>query len=428
MQSDVYTRACRSIPGGVNSPVRAFGAVGGNPVFIDRAQGPYVWDIEGRRYIDYVGSWGPCILGHANDAVVRAVKAAAERGTSFGAATVAEIELAERIKQRVDSVEMVRLVNSGTEATMSALRLARAFTGRDKVIKFAGCYHGHADSFLVQAGSGAAQLPVPISAGVTIGAAGDTLVARFNDIDSVTELLQQYDGQVAAVIVEPIVGNAGLIPPAEGFLTALRNAAHKVGALFILDEVMTGFRVAAGGAGELYDIKADIVTMGKVIGGGLPVGAFGGRCEIMELLAPLGPVYQAGTLSGNPLAVAAGLATLSQLDGQAYELLENRAAQLEAGVRDNLYRLGLPFQYQRVGSMACLFFTSKDEPVRNYDDAIQCNTECFARYFQGMLQRGVYLPPSQYETFFISTTHSEQDIDNTIKANYQVLREICTKK
>ena len=352
----------------------------------------------------------------------RAVCRAAEGGTSFGAPTAAEVELAALIVERVPSVEMVRLVNSGTEATMTALRLARAFTGRPKVIKFAGCYHGHADAFLVKAGSGAATLGVPTSPGVPPGVAADTLTAEFNDMASVEDLFSAHAGQVAAVIVEPVVGNAGLIPPEPGFLDGLRDLTRDNGALLILDEVMTGFRLAPGGAQGLYGIAPDLTTMGKVIGGGLPIGAVGGRRDIMQLLAPVGPVYQAGTLSGNPVAVAAGLATLKLLGPDTYARLETLSALLEAGVHGNLRRLSLPWQYQRVGSMACLFFT--DRPVRGWTDADRCDRARFAVYCRAMLAAGIYLPPSQFETFFISAAHTEEDIGRTVEAGRKALQAV----
>jgi len=412
--------AQKIIPGGVNSPVRAFNAVGGIPIFMERGQGAYLWDVEGKKYIDYVGSWGPCILGHAPQTVVKAISRAAEKGISFGTATAGEIELAKRVIELVPSIEMLRLVNSGTEATMSALRLARAFTRRDKIVKFSGAYHGHSDSLLVEAGSGAKTFGVPTSPGITQATAADTLTAEFNDIDSVSSLIDNFSGEIAAVIVEPIIGNTGVIPPADGFLQELRQMTRQAETLLIFDEVMTGFRVAAGGAQELYQIKPDLTTLGKIIGGGMPIGACGGRREIMEMLAPVGPVYQAGTLSGNPLAVAAGLATLNELKPQTYIYLEERASQLEEGIRGNLKRLKLAYQYQRVGSMACLFFT--DKPVTDYRSANTCDTAAFARYYHGMLENGVYLPPSQFESFFISTAHSEEDIERTIAANYQALK------
>lgn len=414
------------IPGGVNSPVRAFGAVGGTPRFVARAAGATLWDVEGREYLDYCGSWGPAILGHAHPDVVKAIQAAVTHGASFGCATAAEVSLAKRIADAVPSIEKVRLVNSGTEATMTALRLARAHTQRPKFIKFAGCYHGHADPFLVQAGSGVATFAAPTaqpsSPGVSPATAADTLVAEFNDLGSVERLLLAHPRQVAAIILEPVVGNAGLIPPEPDFLLGLRHLASETAALLIFDEVMTGFRLAPGGAQQLYGVTPDLTTLGKVIGGGLPVGAFGGPAGIMDQLAPLGPVYQAGTLSGNPLAVAAGLATLERLTPDAYRTLESRASQLEQGIRNNLNSLGLPWQYQRVGSMACLYFT--DTPVHNFADARRCDTKLFARYFHAMLAEGIYLPPAQFEAFFLSTTHTEADVERTIRANYHALASL----
>ena len=417
----LISEAKKIIPGGVNSPVRAFGGVGGTPVFMERGQGAYLWDVEGKQYIDFVGSWGPCILGHRPDKVVAAIKDAAEKGTTFGTATTGEIDLARRVIELMDNIEMLRLVNSGTEATMTALRLARAFTQRDKIIKFDGCYHGHADSFLVKAGSGATTLGTPTSPGVTATTAADTLPARFNDPDSVKKLIDTHRHDIATIIVEPVVGNAGVIPPADGFLEQLRDMTAKNDILLIFDEVMTGFRVAMGGAQQLYGVKPDITTLGKIIGGGMPIGAVGGRADIMQMLAPAGPVYQAGTLSGNPLAVAAGLTTLNELSSSLYQTLEARAVQLQQGIMKNLDKLSLPFQYQRVGSMACLFFT--DKPVRNYDQAMTCDTKAFARYYHAMLAAGIYLPPSQFEAFFISAAHSPHDIDQTIAANYHALIE-----
>ncbi len=422
IHQQLMTEAQAIIPGGVNSPVRAFGGVGGTPIFIDHAKGAYLWDMEGKKYIDCVGSWGPCILGHAQRDVIAAIQAAARKGTSFGTATTGEIELARKIIEFFPNMEMVRLVNSGTEATMSAIRLARAYTKRDRIIKFAGCYHGHADSFLVKAGSGATTLGVPTSPGVPAALAELTLNAAFNDMDSVKSLLQAHSGQIAAVIIEPVVGNIGVIPPAKDFLANLRQLTREHGVLLIFDEVMTGFRIAPGGAQQLYDIKPDLTTLGKIIGGGMPIGAFGGRRDIMEMLAPSGPVYQAGTLSGNPLAVAAGLATLNQLHTGTYTRLEELSSRLEGGIRENLKKLSLPWQYQRVGSMACLYFT--DQPVRNYEDAMKCDTRSFARYFHGMIERGIYLPPSQFEAFFLSTAHNKKDIRQTIAANRDILKKL----
>ena len=420
--SQTFERAKQVIPGGVNSPVRAFGAVGGAPVFMKRAKGAYLWDELGKRYLDYVGSWGPMILGHKQGPVIGAIKQALNKGISFGTATVGEIRLAEKIISMMPNLETVRLVNSGTEATMSAVRLARAFTKRDKIIKFGGCYHGHGDSFLVQAGSGATTLGVPTSPGVPAAVAGDTLIARFNDIGSVRKLIEAYPHDIAAVILEPVVGNAGVIPARMGFLRELRDITAKQKILLIFDEVMTGFRIAPGGAQQLYKIQPDLTTLGKVIGGGMPIGAFGGRREIMEMLAPAGPVYQAGTLSGNPVAVAAGLATLNELNAELYTTLEQRGKQLEKGIRENLETLDMPCNYQRVGSMACLFFT--DRPVRNFKDALTCDTKGFGRYYHAMLEQGIYLPPSQFEAFFLSAAHTEEDIEQTIKANYEALNQM----
>jgi glutamate-1-semialdehyde 2,1-aminomutase len=407
------------IPGGVNSPVRAFGSVGGAPVFMARAKGACLYDQNDRAYIDYVGSWGPAILGHAPAPVTKALQGATAKGTSFGTATSAEIDLAQKVLQLMPNLEMLRLVCSGTEATMTALRLARAATGRDKLIKFSGCYHGHADSFLVKAGSGAMTLGVPNSPGVTASTAGDTLTAEYNNLDSVKQLIEQYPDQIAALIVEPVVGNAGLIPPDEGFLTGLREITEQHEICLIFDEVMTGFRLAPGGAQQLYGISPDLTTLGKIIGAGCPIGAIGGKRKMMNQLAPAGPVYQAGTLSGNPLAVAAGLAQLNQLNEGLYQTLEQRGTQLETGIRENLKKLSLPYQYQRVGSMSCLFFT--DHPVRNFDDAVGCDTKRFARYFHAMLDQNIYLPPSQFEANFISGAHSKKDIDKTVAANYKAL-------
>ncbi len=412
--SILFERAREIIPGGVNSPVRAFGSVGCDPVFIKSATGSKVTDENDKTYIDYIGSWGPMILGHAHATITEAVCAAAAKGTSYGAATGAEIELAAKVISFFPSIEMLRLVNSGTEATMTALRLARAFTGRNKFIKFAGCYHGHADSFLVAAGSGALTLGLPDSPGVTAGAAQDTLIAMYNDIDSVRALIESNRDEIAAVFIEPVVGNAGLIAPCDDFLVKLRELTSENNILLIFDEVMTGFRVAAGGAQEYYDIKPDMTTLGKVIGGGLPVGAFGGRKEIMEMLAPVGPVYQAGTLSGNPLAVAAGLAALAKLTPEFYEKLERSCVRLEAGVREILASKGLNYQFVRRGAMACLFFTERE--VRSFADAKGADIEAFNRYYANMLEEGILLPPSQFEAFFISGAHTDNDIDTTLAA------------
>jgi len=414
------------IPGGVNSPVRAFGGVGGDPPFIASASGSRLRDVDGNEYIDYVGSWGPMIVGHAHPAVVEAVAAAAARGTSFGAPTEGETELARLVIDRVPGVEMLRLVNSGTEATMSALRLARAHTGRSRFVKFEGCYHGHGDAFLVQAGSGATTLGIPNSPGVPAAVVADTLLAPFNDLAAVEARFGENEGRIAAVIVEPIAGNMGCILPAPGFLEGLRELTEREGALLILDEVMTGFRVAPGGASQRFGVTGDLVTMGKIIGGGLPVGAYGGRRDIMQRLAPAGPVYQAGTLSGNPLAVAAGTATLRLLaEPGTYETLEERGAQLEAGMRDVIQKSGFPLSFQRAGSMFGLFFHGG--PVRNFAEAKQSDTAAFSRFFHGMLRRGVYLAPSQFEAGFLSLAHSEADLERTLTAGKESLEEACAR-
>jgi glutamate-1-semialdehyde 2,1-aminomutase len=419
-----FERALRVTPGGVNSPVRAFGAVGGTPRFIASASGARLRDVDGREYIDFVGSWGPMILGHDHPEVREALMHALAAGTSFGAPAPGEVELAEMVVGMVPGVDLVRFVNSGTEATMSALRLARAATGRDRVIKFRGGYHGHADAFLVEAGSGAATLGVPSSPGVTEGAARDTLVAEYNDVASVRALLEKDRGKVAAVIVEPVAGNMGCVPPRDGFLEALRGLCDEHGTLLIFDEVMTGFRLAPGGAQELYGVVPDLTTLGKVIGGGLPVGAFGGRESLMRRVAPDGPVYQAGTLSGNPLAMAAGLATVGHLRANrgVYAELESLGARLEAGYRRLLDGRRDVLSWNRVGSMATLFFSPG--PVTNWGSASGADRDRFARYFHGMLERGVYLPPSPFEAAFLSAAHTEADIDGTVDAAAEVLAEV----
>jgi glutamate-1-semialdehyde 2,1-aminomutase len=421
---ELFQRAEKRIPGGVNSPVRAFRSVGRNPLFVARARGSKLWDVDGNEFIDYVGSWGPMILGHGHETVVEAVQKAAVDGTSFGAATAREVELAELISAIMPSIEMVRMVNSGTEATMSAIRLARAFTGRDKIVKFEGCYHGHADSFLIKAGSGAMTLGIPDSPGVTRATGNDTLTAQFNDLNSVHQLVNAHPGQIACVIVEPVVGNMGCVPPAAGFLEGLRSLCTKNGIVLIFDEVMTGLRVALGGAQQLHNITPDLTTLGKIIGGGLPVGAYGGRKEIMKMIAPWGPVYQAGTLSGNPLAMAAGLATLRILfeTPSLYARLEEMSSDLEKGLQRIIDRGKLPLTQNRVGSMFTLFFTSA--PVVDYVTAKTSDTSLFSRYFSGMLERGIYLAPSQFEAAFLSVSHSKQDIDRTIAAAEESIAEI----
>ncbi len=426
-KSDVlFARAKKVIPGGVNSPVRAFKSVGLSPRFIEKAKDGYLWDVDGNKYIDYVGSWGPMILGHAHARIVKAVKVAAAHGTSFGAPTELEVKMAELITRMMPSVEMVRMVNSGTEATMSAVRLARAYTKRDKIIKFEGCYHGHGDAFLIKAGSGAMTFGVPDSPGVTNGTASDTLNARYNDVESVRTLIHQHPSQVAAIIVEPIVGNMGCVPPRPGFLQGLRDLCTMERIVFIMDEVMTGFRVAPGGAQELYNIRPDLTTMGKIIGGGLPVGAYGGKREIMEMVAPNGPMYQAGTLSGNPLAMAAGYEMLSILSKQKsiYSSLEKRSRKLEEGIQESLRDLGVNGHLNRVGSMFTLFFT--EQPVTDYKSAMKSDTGKFSLYFRAMLERGIYLPPSQFEAAFVSSAHTERDIDRTLVASRASLKALRT--
>ena len=404
-----FERAQEFIPGGVNSPVRAFRSVGGKPLFIAQGQGSRLFDVDGNEYIDYVGSWGPLLLGHRHPEIIAALEGALEIGTSFGAPTAREIDLAEEICYAVPSIEMVRLVNSGTEATMSAIRLARAFTGRDLIVKFDGCYHGHVDSLLVQAGSGMATLGIADTRGVPQAFCDTTISLPYNSEAAVEAAFHAHGDRIAAVIVEPVAGNMGCVPPAAGFLEALRSITHKAGALLIFDEVMTGFRVAFGGAQQLYGIMPDLTTLGKVIGGGLPVGAYGGRKEIMKLIAPSGPVYQAGTLSGNPLAVAAGLAMLRHLKKhpEVYAQLEVRAARLCAAVPEGI-------TVNRVGSMFTCFFTS--QPVTDYESAKRSDTARFARFFRAMLERGVYLAPSQFEAAFVSAAHTERDIEETIAA------------
>lgn len=410
-----FERAKKLIPGGVNSPARAFGGVGGSPLFIDHAEGPWLYDIDGKRYLDYIGSWGPMILGHAHPLVIEAITRAAARGTSYGAPTEAESELAERIIAAVPSVERVRLVNSGTEATMSAIRVARGVTGRDKIIKFAGNYHGHVDSLLVAAGSSAATLGVPDSPGVTLGAGGDTIVLQYNDLPALTSTFESNPGKIAAVILEPVVGNMGCVVPSVDFLRGLRELTKADGAILIFDEVMTGFRLAMGGAQELFGITPDMTTLGKIVGGGMPLGAYGGKEEIMRHVLPAGRIFQAGTLSGNPVAVAAGNATLKLLaDEPPYGLLEERGKRLGEGLAAAAADAGIAHQLQRVGSMMTLFFN--DSPVSNWPDADRSDREKFARYFWGMIERGIYMPCSQFEALFFSRTHTEAHIEQTIDA------------
>ena len=414
-----FARAQKSIPGGVNSPARAFGGVGGHPSLIDRGDGQYLFDIDGNRLIDFVGSWGPHILGHRHPAVIAAIELALQKGTSFGAPTIAETELAELVCQAVPSIEKVRMVNSGTEATMSAIRLARGFTKRNVIIKFAGCYHGHVDSLLVAAGSAALTLGTPNSPGVTPGCVADTLVLHYNDVASLEQAFTQRGKEIAAIILEPVVGNMGVVLPEPGFLEAVRALCTQHGSVFIMDEVMTGFRVAYGGAQQRFGIKPDLTTLGKIIGGGLPVGAYGGRAEIMNCISPVGPVYQAGTLSGNPLAMASGLATLKTLrDTTPYPALETQTKALTAALRQAATQAGLPHTVAECGSMFTLFFNPT--PVRDYPTAAKSDTKRFAAYFHGMLERGIYLPCSQYEANFVSACHTEQDIADTVRAASEV--------
>ena len=411
----IFRRATMKIPGGVNSPVRAWKSVGGMPLVIERGKGSLVFDADGKRYIDFVGSWGPLILGHAHPNIVRVVKQRASKGFTFGAPTEAEVRLAEIVSQIFPSIQSLRVVSSGTEATMTAIRLARAYTGRRKIIKFDGCYHGHSDGLLVKAGSAVATLGLPDSPGIPEGFARETLSASYNDIKSVQQIFDAHDQDIAAIIVEPVCGNMGVIPPQPGFLRALREITRRKGALLIFDEVITGFRVALGGAQKIFRVKPDLTCLGKILGGGFPLAAFGGRREIMNLLAPAGPVYQAGTLSGNPIAVTAGLATLKLLRRRGtYELLEEKGRRLEVGFRETLNQYRMSATLNRVGSMMTLFFGV--DQVRNADDARKCDRQRFARFFHGMLSRRIYLPPAPFEAMFISLAHSQTDLDATIRA------------
>jgi glutamate-1-semialdehyde 2,1-aminomutase len=415
-----FELAKQFIPGGVNSPVRAFKGVGGDPVFIDRAQGAYLWDESGKQYVDYVGSWGPMVLGHAHPQVITAVQRAAERGLSFGAPTIIETEVAQKICELIPSVDKVRMVNSGTEATMSAIRLARGYTGRDKFIKFEGCYHGHADSLLVKAGSGALTLGVPTSPGVPADLAQHTLTLEYNNAAQVEQVFAEMGQQIAAVIVEPVAGNMNCVPPVDGFLQTLRTQCDQYEAVLIFDEVMTGFRVALGGAQALYGVQPDLSTFGKVIGGGMPVGAFGGRAAIMDHIAPDGPVYQAGTLSGNPVAMAAGLKTLELISAPGFfERLTYKTAQLAKEIKHAADSAGIPVCTQQVGGMFGVFFSDLQRVTR-FSEVMQCDVERFKKFFHGMLQHGVYLAPSAFEAGFVSAAHSEEDIANTITAAAQV--------
>ena len=420
----LFEEAKKYIPGGVNSPVRAFKAVGFNPLFITKGDGSKFWDADGNEYIEYIGSWGPHLFGHNPDFIKKALLEAIEKGTSFGTPTELEIKIAELITQLIPSVEKVRMVNSGTEATMSAIRTARGYTKREKFIKFEGCYHGHADYFLIKAGSGALTLGIPTSPGVTRGNAADTLVANYNDIESVKRLILSNKNDIAAVIIEPIAGNMGVVPAKKDFLTKLRDICTNENIVLIFDEVMSGFRVSSGGAQGLYGIQPDLTTFGKIIGGGLPVGAFGGKAEIMDLLAPNGPVYQAGTLSGNPLAMAAGYSALKQIKDhpEIYDQLEEKSSYLENGWKNNLDAVNKKYVLNRVGSMMCMFFT--EEPVENFEGAVKSDTALYGKYFRKMLQQGIYLAPAQFEAMFVSTAHSKENLDKTIEAHRLVLASI----
>ncbi len=424
--SRLFIRAKRILPGGVDSPVRAFSAVGGVPRFIQRARGARIIDEDGRAYIDFVMSWGPLIHGHAPAGLTRALRSAAGRGSSFGAPTALEVELGLAVRQRMPSVERVRFVNSGTEATMSAVRLARAATGRDRIVKFAGCYHGHGDAFLVQAGSGATTLGVPTSPGVTRAVAADTLVARYNDLDSVERVFKTHRQEVAALIVEPIAGNMGVVPPADGFLEGLRQLTAQHGAILIFDEVISGFRAAPGGAQELLNVRPDLTCLGKIIGGGLPVGAYGGRRDLMDQIAPVGPVYQAGTLSGNPLAMTAGLWTLSELNPALYTRLDRLGQQLAAGLAEAARDAGVDLQINVLGSVLTPFFSAR--PVYDYDTATRADTDAYARFFRGMLARGINPPPSQFEGWFLSGAHTARQIDQAIDAARAAMQAVRRRR
>ena len=419
----LYRRALEMIPGGVNSPVRAFKAIGIPPTFIERAKGSKIWDVDGNEYIDYVGSWGPMILGHAHPKIVVALKKTVPKGTSFGASTPLEVDLATKVKKAFPSMELVRMVSSGTEAVMGAIRVARGYTGRAKIIKFEGCYHGHGDSLLVKAGSGAATFGIPDSLGVPRDLAKHTLTAPYNDLESVKALINQYPGEIACIIVEPIAGNMGVVLPETGFLEGLRKLCDEIGILLIFDEVITGFRAAYGGVQELYKIKADMTCLGKIIGGGLPVGAYGGRRLIMEEVAPLGGVYQAGTLSGNPLAMTAGIATLELLKSKkTYQDLEKKTLYLTEKISECAEEIGIPLSINRITGMFTLFFT--EGPVRDYRTAKLSDTKRFAQFFIEMMEQGIYLPPSQFEAWFISLGHTQKDLDKTIEACNEAFKKI----
>ena len=421
----LFAEASRILPGGVDSPVRAFKSVGGTPIFIKKASGSTIEDVDGNRYIDYVMSWGPLIHGHAPRGLVKAISVTAKRGTSFGAPSPLENQLGELVRQLVPSMERVRFVSSGTEATMSAVRVARAFTGRDRIVKFEGCYHGHGDAFLVKAGSGATTLGIPTSPGVPAAVAADTLNARYNDLASVAALCDEHKGKIAALIVEPIAGNMGLVPPSEGFLTGLRDLCTRHGIVLIFDEVISGFRASAGGAQELFGVRPDLTCLGKIIGGGLPVGAYGGRSDIMELVAPAGAVYQAGTLSGNPIAMTAGIWALERLSPKLYKELARRGSMLAAGLADAARSAKVPLQVNAFGSLLTPFFTAA--PVRDYSSALGANTSAYATFFRGMLTRGVYPPPSQFEAWFLSAAHSDHDLKRTIAAAKSAMKDVARR-
>jgi glutamate-1-semialdehyde 2,1-aminomutase len=424
--SRLFARAQRILPGGVDSPVRAFKAVGGSPLFISRASGARIHDVDGNTFIDYVMSWGPLIHGHAPRGLVKALAVAARRGTSFGAPSPLEGELGERVRALMPSIERIRFVSSGTEAAMSAVRVARASTGRDRILKFEGCYHGHADAFLVKAGSGALTLGTPTSPGVTRAVSADTVVAAYNDLDSVQRVFDAHRDQIAAVIVEPIAGNMGVVPPADGFLRTLRDICTAEGAVLIFDEVISGFRAASGGAQAIAGVRPDLTCLGKIIGGGLPVGAYGGRADLMDLVSPAGPVYQAGTLSGNPLAMTAGLWCLETLTPKLYTSLAAMGARLAAGLADAARGAGVALQVNACGSVLTPFFT--DRPVRDYASATSANTDYYGRFFRGMLRRGIYPPPSQFEAWFLSTAHTPRDVDRTIAAAREAMKEVRSLK
>jgi glutamate-1-semialdehyde 2,1-aminomutase len=418
----LFKRAQKILPGGVDSPVRAFKSVGASPLFIRRAAGAYIEDVDGNRYVDYVMSWGPLIHGHAPRGLVKSLAAAARLGTSFGAPSPLEVELGERVRTLMPSLERVRFVSSGTEAAMSALRVARAATKRDRILKFEGCYHGHADAFLVKAGSGALTLGTPTSPGVTRATSADTLVAAYNDLESVQRAFDAHADQIAAIIVEPIAGNMGVVPPAEGFLAGLREISAKAGALLIFDEVISGFRAASGGAQALARVRPDLTCLGKIIGGGLPVGAYGGRADLMELVSPAGPVYQAGTLSGNPLAMTAGLWSLKGLSPKLYSSLAKLGARLAIGLAESARDAGVALQVNAIGSVLTPFFTNR--PVRDFESATSANSERYAQFFRGMLRRGIYPPPSQFEAWFLSAAHTARDIDTTIAAARAAMQDV----